>query len=205
MRRLSFIVLYLMSIGVAGYAVVAYSVLPLGSTVHPDMRSVFQDHKLGIYAHIFGSAIALCLGPLQFSTRLRTDYIAFHRWLGRLYLIAGILVGGVSGLYMSIHAYGGVMAKTGFAALGLLWLYTGLRAYMAIRIRDIASHRRWMIRNFALTFAAVTLRIYLPGSMAAGLEFGIVYPIIAWLCWLPNLIVAEFIFIRSPNNGLQRA
>jgi hypothetical protein len=50
-----------------------------------------------------------------------------------------------------------------------------------------------MIRNFSLTFAAVTLRLYLPASLAAGLPFDTVYPAIAWLCWVPNLVVAEFL------------
>jgi hypothetical protein len=66
---------------VAGYAVVVYSFLPLGSLVHPEMRAVFEANKLGIYAHIFGSAIALIVGPFQFSKRLRIDRTALHRWL----------------------------------------------------------------------------------------------------------------------------
>ena len=47
------------------------------------------------------------------------------------------------------------------------------------------------MRNFALTFAAVTLRVYLPTSMALGVPFESAYPLIAWLCWVPNLLVAE--------------
>lgn len=92
---------------------------------------------------------------------------------------------------MAFHVFGGVAARAGFVVLALGWLYSGIRAYLAIRSRDISSHRRWMVRNFALTFADATLRIYLPGSMLAGIDFEIVYPIIAWLCWVPNLIAAE--------------
>jgi hypothetical protein len=60
-----------------------------------------------------------------------------------------------------------------------------------------------MVRNFALTFAAVTLRLYLPASMAAGVAFELAYPVIAWLCWLPNVIVAEVLFNRTHNPSLQ--
>jgi len=81
--------------------------------------------------------------------------------------------------------------RLGFACLALGWLYTGLRAYLAIRAHDIVSHRRWMVRNFALTFGAVTLRLWLPASMAFGIAFELAYPVIAWLCWVPNLLVAE--------------
>lgn len=184
--------LYLLALGVAGYAVFAYSFLPLGSLVHPDMKANFLAHPAGIYAHAFASVFALALGPFQFSTHLRQKRINVHRWLGRAYLGVGVLVGGLSGLYMAQFAYGGYVAKLGFATLALLWLYSGLRAYRAIRRGAIAEHSKWMIRNYSLTFAAVMLRLYLPSSMAAGVEFSLAYPIIAWLCWVPNLAFAEW-------------
>ena len=117
----------------------------------------------------------------------------------------GVLLGGLAGLYMALHAFGGALSQVGFASLALAWLYSGLRAYLAIRDRDPESHRRWMVRNFALTFAAVTLRVYLPTSIGAGMDFEVAYPIIAWACWLPNLIVAEFFFNRprqTPSHGV---
>jgi len=61
----------------------------------------------------------------------------------------------------------------------------------------VARHRRWMTRSFALTYAAVMLRIYLPVAMIVGLEFAQAYPVIAWLCWLPNLVVAQLLIARS--------
>jgi len=182
---------------VAGYAVFAYGFLPLGSLVHPRMRAAFEANRLGIYAHVFGSVVALGLGPFQLSPGLRTRYPLVHRWLGRLYLGIGVLVGGSAGLYMAFHAFGGAVARSGFAFLALAWLYSGLRAYVAIRGRNTAAHRRWMVRNFSLTFAAVTLRIYLPISMVAGVPFEVAYPVIAWACWVPNLIAAELLFNRT--------
>ena len=184
--------LYFLSIGIAAYAVFAYLLFPLGSLVIPEMQVNFEANSVGIYAHIFASAVALALGPFQFSSKLRQRNLSLHRWLGRLYLAVGVLIGGLSGLYMSLFAYGGVIAKIGFALLAMFWLYTGLNAYLAVRRGAITEHRKWMIRNFSLTLAAVTLRIYLPVSMAAGIEFSVAYPIIAWLCWVPNLTFAEW-------------
>jgi mannose-6-phosphate isomerase-like protein (cupin superfamily) len=66
---------------------------------------------------------------------------------------------------MAAHAFGGPIARLGFAGLALAWLVTGTCAYRAIRAGNVALHRRWMVRNFALTFAAVTLRLWLPASM----------------------------------------
>lgn len=196
--------LYFLSIGVAGYALIAYLFFPLGALVHPEMKVNFEANRIGIYLHIFASATALTVGPFQLSTNFRKKHINLHRWFGRLYLVVGVLIGGLAGLYMSFFAFGGVIAKIGFGSLAILWLYTGLRAYLAIRQGAIDVHRKWMIRNFALTLAAVTLRLLLPASIVAGIEFTVAYAIIAWICWVPNIIFAEWRFNNSHKKALQR-
>ena len=197
MRAGSFVALIILSLGVTGYGVGVYTLLPPGAAVHPDMRASFEAHHAGIlYAHVFVSAIALALGPFQFWAGLRAARPALHRWSGRLYL-GSVAVGGVAGLLAAFGAFGGPVARLGFACLAAAWLFSAFKAYEAIRARDIALHRRWMVRNFALTFAAVTLRLWLPALFVAGVPMSIAYPIIAWLCWLPNLAVAELAF----NSG----
>jgi uncharacterized membrane protein len=204
LRRAGFPALVILSLGVAGYALVAYGLRPLGERVHPAMRAAFEAHAVGIRTHVFASALALLLGPLQFSTRLRSGMPQVHRWMGRIYLGVAVLVGGLAGLYMASFAFGGVPARLGFAGLALAWLYTGARAYAAIRNGDVVAHRRWMIRNFALAFAAVTLRIYLPAAFVLRMPFELVYPVIAWACWVPNLVVAEWIVRRTSGPGFPR-
>ena len=199
MRPASFFALTFLSLGVAGYAVFVYGFLPLGRVLHPDMRATFETYRVGIHAHVFASVIALVLGPFQFSARLRSKRPALHRWMGRLYLGIGVLIGGLAGLFMASHAFGGVVSRLGFGALAVAWIYTGLLAYLAIRAKDIASHRRWMVRNFSLTFAAVTLRLWLPASFVSGIPFELAYPVIAWLCWVPNLVLAERLFNQTHN------
>lgn len=203
MRSIGKGLLFFLTIGVAGYAAFVYGFLPLGSLVHPDMRESFLAHPIGIYTHAFASIVALVLGPFQLSTTLRTKRPNLHRWLGRAYLVVGVLVGGLSGLFMSQHAFGGYVARLGFATLAVVWLYTGLRALLAIRRGAVDEHRKWMARNFSLTFAAVTLRLYLPASMAVGIEFVVAYPIIAWLCWVPNLVFVEWRYNAAHNLAFQ--
>ena len=203
MRLFGIFSLFFLALGVAAYAVLAYTLLPLGSVVHPDMRASFLVHKAGIYTHIFASSVALSLGPFQFMARLRQQFLRFHRWTGRVYLGVGVLVGGLSGLYMATFAFGGLASKLGFTFLAVLWLYTGLRAFLAIKRGAVIEHRKWMIRNFSLTLAAVTLRIYLPVSMIAGIPFELAYPAIAWLAWVPNLLVAERFFNCAPNKSFK--
>lgn len=203
MKRLGICAVFLLALGVAGYAIFAYGFLPLGSLVHPDMKASFLTHKVGIYAHIFASVVAISLGPFQFLAGMRQRFVRLHRWMGRTYLGIGVLVGGLAGLYMATFAFGGIVSKLGFALLALLWLYTGLRAFLAIRRGEVVEHRRWMVRNFSLTLAAVTLRILLPASAIAGIPFELAYPAIAWLCWVPNLLVAEMAFNRAHGNSFK--
>jgi len=193
----SYPVLLVLSLAVTGYALVAYALLPLGSAVHPDMRAAFVANRAAVYLHVFASVFALGLGPFQFSSRLRGARPALHRAMGRLYLGVGVLCGGLAGLYLATHAFGGPVSRLGFASLALAWLYTGWRAYRAIRAREVSTHRRWMVRNFALTFAAVTLRLWIPASVVAGLPFATAYAAIAWLCWVPNLLFAEVALLRG--------
>ncbi len=192
--RASWWLTLLLCAGVAGYALWVYGTMPIGVEVHPDMQAAFERNAPAVYSHIFASSIALILGPFQFSTRLRKRLPDLHRWMGRIYLLAGIFVGGLAGLYIARFAYGGLVTSVGFSALAIAWLFTGAMAYLSIRNRDVIAHRRWMIRNFSLTFAAVTLRIYLAMFFAAKVEFGVFYPLLAWLCWVPNLLVAEWLF-----------
>jgi uncharacterized membrane protein len=194
-------ILALLSVGVAGYALVAYGLLPLGVLLHPDMQATYRAHPLGIYLHVFAASTALLLGPFQFSAHLRVRHPGLHRLSGRIYLLAGVLLGGLAGLYMSALAYGGPPARLGFALLALAWLYTGLRAYLAVRARELAAHRRWMVRNFALAFAAVTLRLWLPAFMASGMDFAIAYPLVAWLCWVPNLLFAQWLLRQRDDRA----
>ena len=191
-----------LSLGVAAYALVAYGLLPLGALLHPEMKAGFLAHALAIRLHIFAAIFALALGPFQFSARLRARRPFVHRVMGRLYLGIGVLVGGASGLYMAQFAFGGIVSRVGFSLLAIAWLYSGYRAYAAIRMGEVVAHREWMVRNFALAFAAVMLRLYLPASMASGIAFETAYPAIAWLCWVPNLVVVE-VWLRW--RGILRA
>lgn len=153
-------------------------------------RQKFADHLPMFLVHVLGGTVALFIGPWQFWTGLRDRSLKLHRWLGRVYLSA-ILVGGVGGLYMAAIAFGGLPTQIGFSGLAIMWLVTGVMAYRRVRQGDYEAHREWMIRNYALTFAAVTLRLWLPLLMLLGFSFITAYTTIAWLCWVPNLIAVE--------------
>lgn len=169
----------------------------------PEQRAVYLAHLTFVVVHVVASMLAILIGPFQFLPGIRKGrWLKFHRWLGRTYLL-GVLFGGLSGLYMAQLAYGGIVSRLGFGTLACLWLYTGYRAYRHIRKKEIEQHRQWMIRNYALTFAGVMLRVWVPLSMGAGIDFTSAYIVIAWLCWVPNLLVAEWM-IRSATESQPR-
>jgi uncharacterized membrane protein len=158
----------------------------------PFIQERYQRIPFAVLMHIGASAVALALGPFQFVASLRNRWPRIHRWMGRLYLV-GIFAGGAAGFVMATMSQLGMVTHTGFALLAVTWIYTGLRAYQRIRAGDAVEHRRWMIRNFSLTLGAVTLRVYLPVALAIGVPFEIAYAAIAWLAWVPNLLVAEVV------------
>ena len=164
-------------------------------------KAVYMAHHAMLMVHIVASMLAILLGPFQFLPKLRKGrLLKLHRWLGRAYLLS-VLFGGLSGLYMAQFAYGGPITELGFTALAIGWLYSGYMAYKQIRHKDIEGHRQWMIRNYALTFAGTMLRLWVPTFVGAvGIDFLIAYRAIAWLCWVPNLLVAEWIIRRSRRS-----
>jgi hypothetical protein len=170
----------------------------------PQQVETYLANLTPIVGHVAGGAVALLLGPTQFIPALRRRRsLAFHRWAGRLYLV-GIAVGGFFGLWMAFLAYGGFVAQAGFFGLSVAWLVSGAIAYRLIRAADQDHHREWMIRNYALTFAAVTLRLWLGVSQASGIDFDLAYPAIAWIAWVPNLIVVEWWIRRRRNPDTAR-
>ena len=145
--------------------------------------------------HAGAASTALCVGPFQFLPGLRARRPGLHRWTGRLYVLA-CGVGGVSGAVLALGARTGLPSTIGFGLLALAWLFSTWRAFDLARQGRIAAHRRWMIRSFALTFAAVTLRLYLPFAFVSPFGYVDTYRVISFACWIPNLLVAETLLLR---------
>jgi len=175
-----------------GVAMVSYRYL---AGVGPVAQNVAQNPHFHpwILLHAGGAATALLLGPFLLLKGLRVRFPKAHRWMGRTYVV-GCLVGGVGALAMAPTSTAGPIAQWGFGVLGVLWIVVNAQAWRLALQGRFAEHRRWMIRSFALTFGAVTLRLFLPLA-AFGIDFMAIYRASAWLSWVPNLILAE-IYLR---------
>ena len=189
-------IMMLFSVSIAVYATRYFIGLP--ADAH------FSRYILPLRLHVAGGIGALLAGPWQFSERLRARALNLHRWMGRFYLLE-VLLGSIGGFAMSIVSEEGLPTHLGFGLLAVAWFVTGLQAYRMVRRGNIEAHRQWMIRNFALTLAAVTLRQYMPLMLfVLHWPFRLTYITVSWLCWVPNLFVAEWM-VRRRQRLLQNA
>lgn len=149
------------------------------------------------YTHVYTSIFVLLAGFLAI---LREDFWIknFHRNAGKIYIFLILIFAAPSGIYMGIFANGGIFAKSSFIILGCLWWFTTFKGYHFARQKKFKEHKQWMWRSFALSVSALTLRIwkviivYLfhPNPMD-------VYEIIAWLGWVPNIILIEYLIRKK--------
>lgn len=166
--------------------------------------NVFADRWLPI--HVGAAATALLIGGVQFSGVLRARKPRIHRVTGRVYLVS-CLVSAASGLVLASGSRAGPLAFAGFGTLAFLWFLANAVGWRCALSRQWEAHRQWMVRSWALTLSAVTLRLYLAGVLVSGLPFLPSYRAISFLCWVPNLLVAEWLLrrdgtIRSSKAGL---
>ncbi len=168
------------------------------------VAATYADQPLPIvltfYGHVVFGAVALLIGPLQFARGLRERFPRVHRVLGSI-SVGAIVIAAIAGVVISPLTSAGFVGALGFATMGVLWATFALLGLRAILRRDVRAHREWMTRTFALTYAAVTLRLWVPILMVVfiaigsdpGAAFVQAYAIVPFLCWVPNLIVAEWI------------
>jgi hypothetical protein len=155
----------------------------------------FAANRLLTLWHVVPGGIFLLFAPLQFSTWIRTRYLRLHRWSGRL-LLPAVVVSVLPGMYFGIlMPYGGPTEAVMIAAAGGLLMIAVWRGFVAIRRRQLARHREWMIRVFAVVIAISTVRVIgLPVDVALtpeGIRPPTVFTLALWTAWIITLSAAE--------------
>lgn len=194
MKKLLWIIVAFLSVCIGLYPVIYFVIDRKFGLLSSKSPELLADTlwNVGFYGHIILGGIALLIGWLQFSEQLRRKNMPLHRRIGKAYVLA-VLISGVCSLYIGYYATGGLISKSGFISLGVFWLVTTFLAYQAAVNKNIDRHKKLMIYSYAACFAAVTLRIWLPILTSIMGDFIPAYQIVAWLCWVPNVIVAYFI------------
>ncbi|MDX6293313.1 MAG: hypothetical protein QOH50_2388 [Kribbellaceae bacterium] len=153
-----------------------------------------------VVVHIIAAALYAMLGALQFSARLRRRRPNWHRRSGRLLVGAGMLVA-LSGLWMTLFytgAPGGDLLWAVRLLVGSAMAASIVLGFTAIRRRDIAAHRAWMVRAYALAVAAGT-QVFTQGigeALFGTSDLSTALSVSAG--WVINAAVAEWV-IRRPD------
>lgn len=144
--------------------------------------------------HALAGSLVLISGPLQFNRHLLNRQKKLHRVLGRAYVVA-IWFSSIGGLWSALFFEVDLAAKILFGVLSILWFGTTTMAFLHIRKREIAAHREWMIRSFALSLFFVSFSFWVPGLASTSLPEAVSYPLAVFLSWGLNLMAAE-VWIR---------
>ncbi len=158
---ISFTVFRLMLLANPGaYDEQAANILPSGALEGAkEYNQGFENQPFSTVLHIIPGTLFLIFGAFQFSPKIRARKLAYHRWSGRV-LIVLALTTGIFGLYLGIEfRFTGAAANSAVTVFGAFFLFAILRAWFAIRRFDIARHREWMIRAYAIAIGIAVIRI----------------------------------------------
>jgi uncharacterized membrane protein len=204
-RAVGFWWLALSAVAIAGLAPLPYIVQPLsnlaanGSEIAANYATRPGWVRTAFAAHVVFAGAALLLSPIQLSGWVRARLPRLHRVTGRVVLFS-IVVAGTGGFLLAGVNVAGPVGTAGFGALAVLWVTFALLGLRAILRRDVVAHRRWMLRTFAMTYAAVTLRLWLFALIPLLGDFRSAYLLVPFLCWVPNLVVVELLLRRTPRT-----
>ncbi len=158
--------------------------------------------RQAFYIHVGTGTFVLLIGIFQFVKPIMIKWPKVHRQLGKLYVILILLFTAPAGFVMALYANGGVVAKISFAITAALWWLFTFLAYRNAVQKKIKLHLANMYRSYALTLTAVSLRLYvlvLPHFIH--LHSTQMYCLVAWLSWIPNLIIAELLIRNWKLKG----
>ena len=178
-------------------------------TLQPDtgflaVKQEYVNNKIwrtAFYIHVFSSILTLLAGFTQFSTFILKEHKMLHRIMGRIYVVAVLFINFPSGMILAFNANGHLPSRIAFILLDSLWFWFTLQAFLKIKKGNVAAHKRFMIRSYALTFSAITLRTWkaiLSNSFV--LDPVTLYMIDAWMGFVPNLLFAEWLIRKKKKN-----
>jgi uncharacterized membrane protein len=165
-----------------------------GSPLSADFEIRYYDHPYLTLVHIVTGFLFMTLGPLQFVEAIRNRWLNFHRWCGRVFLIASLVgVGSAVAFVPMLPVYGSFATRVGVVVAASYFLVSLVQGYRHIRRRQIAQHREWMIRMFAVGLGISTFRLLLPPLMMPPLSatFPEAWDTAVWLGFVMNAAVAE--------------
>lgn len=159
--------------------------------------------KAAFYIHVFSAVLALLAGFTQFSDDFFKKHRKLHRYFGHTYVWNILVINVPAGMILAVYANGLLPGRIAFVLLDSLWFIFTYKAVMSAYRKDFVAHRNYMIRSYALTFSAITLRTW---KSILSNSFDIdpieLYMIDAWMGFIPNLLVAEWLIRYKKTKSL---
>ena len=172
-------------------------------TTKTDRVLARQDFQFSFYIHIVSSLWVMGIGISQFIPSFLKKYSNLHQTLGKIYVFSVLFLAAPSGLGLAIYANGGLPAKVGFSLQCVVWWLTTWAAWREIQKKRWQTHIEWMMRSYAVTLAAMSLRV---GSYALVFFFHTkpieTYLTVAWLSWVGNLAIVEGLIYAGMSERL---
>ncbi|MFN0215309.1 MAG: DUF2306 domain-containing protein [Saprospiraceae bacterium] len=207
----------LLSIFLSALAVLAFSAV-MADNIIPYLRFKYAYGFLGtkidavllkphfqvaFYVHITSSWIVMLAGLGQFFPVFVRRWPRIHRWTGMVYIWLILVLAAPSGLVLGFYANSGLSSKVGFVLQSIVWwVVTGL-AVREILQKNYLRHAEMMLRSYAITLAAMSLRTesYL---MYYYLETKPIetYLTVTWLSWVGNLLLIECLIYADLGKRL---
>ncbi len=186
---------YLMILITLQYIPIRFDVAFLNLKEEEIARSYYQ---VAFFSHVYTSIFVLILGIFQFSKSIRNSFPKIHRTFGKGYVALILLIASPSGLIMAVHANGGVFSKISFSIQAVLWFAFTYKAYEYARNKEWSNHQKFMLRSYALTLSAISLRLFKWGIVST-LELPPMdtYKIVSWLGWIFNLALVEIYLVNK--------
>ncbi len=161
--------------------------------------------RIAFFIHVYASMWVLFAGFTQFSKTIQRNQPKLHRTLGYIYVVDVLLITGPAGLLMGFYANGGLWSRIAFVLLAMLWIYFTAMALVKARQKNFKAHRNYMIRSYALTLSAITLRAWKYAiTNTVTLPPMDVYRVVAWVGWVGNLVVAEWLIFRHTQKQVYK-
>ncbi|MEY8760450.1 DUF2306 domain-containing protein [Chryseobacterium tongliaoense] len=194
MKKFLFIIICVFALMIGAYPLIYVFVDHQHTFLSSKIPEVLHNMtwRVSFFSHIIFGGLALFIGWRQFGNKFRNKRPVVHKVIGKIYVFSAV-ISSISSIYLGFYANGGLISSLGFICLGVIWLYTTVFAVLKIKKGNIQLHQRLMIYSYACAFAAVTLRLWYPLLKSWIGDPDHAYLAVAWLCWIPNLIVAGLI------------
>jgi hypothetical protein len=144
------------------------------------------------YVHISSALVVMLVGIWQFFPVFLRKKPVLHRILGKIYVFGVLIFAAPSGLVLAYFANGGLTSRVGFSLQCFVWFALTAAAFREILRKNWLLHVHLMLRSYAVTMAAWSLRtesyflFYYLGTKPIE-----TYQTVTWLSWVGNLVLME--------------